>query len=420
VIERSRRAKVKKGDGAAVSGLIEDAFFQSDFAICITDPRGILLRVNDAYRNLYKYPDQESLIGKPVSIVRSPLTPESLYQDMWKTIAAGGIWRGQMNNQAKDGSEVYIHLTISPIRRNGIVTGFLGLSMDRAQQVILEKQLMHANKLMAIGTLGAGLAHELNNPLASILLDAEYLRDIMGEIIACPAADQARQAAISIIQGSEKMRRVLEHLLLYAKPEASQANSTIALAPFLEDCFLFVAHHLQGLGIEVDLDAEPGLHVIGNRKELESVIHNLLSNSMDAFAACGRKDKRIQVRAVAESGSALVRIDFKDNAGGIDPEVMTRIFEPFFTTKGGSGSGLGLSLSRHIMAAHGGQIECESAADETVFHLVLPVSKADGRGKVLDFRGRSSPGKATLDGTANGTGGAVSPDLGPRADDTRR
>lgn len=369
------------GTESGTGAMIEDAFFQSDFAICITDPKGILLRVNDAYRNLYKFPTMGDLVGKPVSIVRSPLTPESLYQDMWKTIASGGVWRGQMNNRAKDGSEVYIHLTISPIRRNGEVTGFLGLSLDRAQQVILERQLMSANKLMAIGTLGAGLAHELNNPLASILLDAEYLRDILGDVIACPAADQARQAALSIIQGAEKMRRVLEHLLLYAKPEAPQANSTIAIGPFLEDCLLFVSDHLRGLGIEITIEADQGLYVVGNRKELESIIHILLANSMEAFESVKPDRKSIHVRAARESGSALIRIDFRDNAGGIAPEVLQRIFEPFFTTKGGSGSGLGLSLSRHILAAHGGQIECESSGGETAFHILLPSSTGTQAGK---------------------------------------
>lgn len=405
---------------SGTGGMIEDAIFQSDFAICITDPKGILLRVNEAYRNLYKYPSMESLVGQPVSIVRSPLTPESLYHDMWKTISSGGIWRGQMNNRALDGTEVYIHLTISPIRRNGEVTGFLGLSLDRAQQVILEKQLMHANKLIAIGTLGVGLAHELNNPLASILLDAEYLRDIYGDVIASPAAEQARQAAVSIIQNSEKMRRVLEHLLLYAKPEAPQANSTIAVAPFLDDCFMFVSLHLQSLGIAVEILADQGLYVIGNRKELETIIHILLANSMDAFAESQANAKRIRIMATAESGSALVRIDFRDNAGGISPEVMPHIFEPFFTTKGGSGTGLGLSLSRHILAAHGGQIECESAEGETIFHMVLPYSIHGSPGKEITSPRKRPIGKSPLDGTTKRPGGKIPPDLGSIADDPRR
>ncbi len=358
-----------------MDNLCEAAVEQSDLATCITDPRGILLKVNHAYRNLYKFPDLESLVGKPVSIIRSPLTPESIHQEMWKTISAGNVWRGQMNNRAHDGSEVHIHLTISPIRSEGRIVGYLGISLDRSQQVIIENQLMQANKLMAIGTLGSGLAHELNNPLASILLDAEYLRDECAEIIASPAAEQGEQAARSIIRCAEKMRRVLEHLLLYAKPESPQSRSTISLGPFLEDCFLFVERHLSGLGIEVEIKATPGLFVIGNRMELESVIHVLLSNSMDAFAGiAGKQEKKISISATVDRNTHLLRIEYQDTAGGIPSDVLPHIFEPFYTTKGGGGSGLGLSLCRHILAAHGGQIECSSAKGETIFGILLPVA----------------------------------------------
>jgi signal transduction histidine kinase len=169
---------------------------------------------------------------------------------------------------------------------------------------------------------------------------------------------------------------VLEHLLLYAKPESPQSRSTISLGPFLEDCFLFVERHLMGLGIEVELEADPGLFVIGNRMELESVIHVLLSNSMDAFAGSGEKTKRIKVSARVERKSRLLRIEYADNAGGIPAEVLPHIFEPFFTTKGGSGSGLGLSLCRHILATHAGQIECGSAEGETTFRILLPLAVA--------------------------------------------
>ena len=364
--------------------MMDAAIAQSDMAICITDPRGILLQVNEAYRKLYKYPDMRSLVGRPVSIIRSPLTPAGLYADMWKTIAAGGIWRGQMNNRASDGSEVHIHLTVSPIRDQGLVTGYLGLSLDRAQQVILENQLLNANKLLAIGTLGSGLAHELNNPLASILLDAEHLRDCLADIIAGPAAEQAEQAAISIIHCAEKMRKVLEHLLLYSKPDSSQARSTISVAPFLQDCFLFLERHVRSLGIEVDIQAEPELSMVGNRMELESVLHVLLSNSIEAFSGAAVKEKRIRVSAAIMPGSPFLKIEYRDNAGGIAPEVLPHIFEPFFTTKGTGGSGLGLSLCRHILAAHKGQIECESSGGETLFRILLPLAgmeerNADGR-----------------------------------------
>lgn len=354
--------------------LIQDAFTQSDYAICITDPKGNLVRVNDAYRKLYRFAADERVEGCPASVIRSPLTPDSVYQSMWKAISTGEVWRGEMSNRARDGSEVFIHLTISPIRRRGGIVGYMGFSLDRAQQVILEKQLFHANKLMVIGTLGTGIAHELNNPLASILLDAEYLRDKLDEIVGHPAAEQARQASGSIIRCAERMRRVLEHLLLYSKTESLLAHSTITLPSLLEDCFLFVEGQLRGQGIEVEIQSEPDLHVVGNRSELESVIHNLIANSRDAFDGRTKGDKRIKVSAAAVPGTGLARIEFQDNAGGVPAEVMPHLFEPFFTTKGAAGSGLGLSLSRHILAAHGGEIHCESGAGSTKFSIQLPMN----------------------------------------------
>src|SRR3954471_20376622 len=144
------RLKAGMMDAQGEEMLIQDAFTQSDYAICITDPRGTLLRVNDAYRRLYKFGPEESVVGSPASLIRSPLTPDQVYRTMWKTISSGEVWRGELSNRARDGSEVYIHLTISPIRRKGRIVGYMGFSLNRAQQVILEKQLFHANKLMVI------------------------------------------------------------------------------------------------------------------------------------------------------------------------------------------------------------------------------------------------------------------------------
>lgn len=397
--------------------LIQDAFTQSDYAICITDPKGVLVRVNDAYRKLYKFAPDERVTGMPASLIRSPLTPDSVYESMWKAIAAGEVWRGELSNRARDGSEVYIHLTISPIRRKGRIVGYMGFSLDRAQQVILENQLFHANKLMVIGILGSGIAHELNNPLASILLDAEYLRDKLDEIVGHPAAEQARQASASIIRCAERMRRVLEHLLQYSKPESAQSHSTLSVASLLEDCFLFVEGQLRGQGIEVALEADPSLHVVGNRAELESVIHNLIANARDAFAGRPQNGKRISVSASAVPEKGLVRIEFADNAGGIPSDVMPHLFEPFFTTKGAAGSGLGLSLSRHILAAHGGEIRCESSGDETTFRIHLPAALEAGENSLTYSRQRTGVHADTggKDGVAARNGRGVSPPFGAGA-----
>lgn len=370
--------------------LIEDAFHQSDHAINITDLRGTLIRVNDAYLRLYKIGSAEEVLGKTQRIIRSPLTPDSVYKEMWTTIISGKVWRGEMTNRATDGTEVYIHLTISPIRREGELIGFMGFAIDRAQQVMLEQQLFHANKLVVLGTLGAGLAHELNNPLASILLDAEYLREVHSTPSKAMDHVSAQAAAESVIRGAERMRRVLEHLLLYSKKDAESAHSALAIRQLLEDSFLFIERQLMSRGIDIQIDVQDDPHVNGNRTQLESVIHNLLSNSRDAFGHSQSPAKRIAITARFQKAEGVARIEYRDNAGGIPEGVIDRIFEPFFTTKGGEGTGLGLPISKKILADHGGSIHCESRGEETLFAIILPAFDMHPEGKKASGTGREA------------------------------
>jgi PAS domain S-box-containing protein len=355
--------------------LIEDAFTQSDYAINITDPQGAMVRVNEAYLRLYKFASEADILGKNQRIIRSPMTPDSLYKNMWSTIGSGRVWRGELTNRALDGSDVYIHLTISPIRRDGRIVGYMGFSIDRAQQVLMERQLFHANKLVVLGTLGAGLAHELNNPLASILLDAEYLKDFLSDPDRPADPAVALSAADSVIRGAERMRRVLEHLLFYSKKDSGTATSTISLGQLLEDSFLFIERQLTSRGIEIDTEIDGDYYINGNRTQLESVVHNLLGNSRDAFGHSPGTGKRISIRTQYMEKERIVRILYQDNAGGIPGDVLSRIFEPFFTTKGGDGTGLGLAISKQIVAEHGGSIDCESRDGITDFTILLPASR---------------------------------------------
>lgn len=358
-----------------INGLMEKAFIQADYAVNITDTRGVLLRVNQAYLDLYKFPSEKEILGRTQRLIRSPLTHDGLYKDMWETISTGRTWRGNLTNVARDGSEVYVHLTISPLREKGRIIGYMGFSLDRAQQVLLERELFHANKLMVLGTLGAGLAHELNNPLASILLDAEYLRDALEDPARPIPREDAAGAARSVIAGVERMKKVLEHLLLYSRKESAQRFSTIAVDQLLEESFLFMEKQLRNRGIEIRLEAEKDLYISCNRTQLESVIHNLLANSRDAFEGRLKAGRRITLVARAENGT-LAHIGYQDNAGGIPEHLLPRIFEPFFTTKAEKdGTGLGLAISRKIVLEHGGSLECESRGETTRFDIRLPLTQ---------------------------------------------
>ena len=358
--------------------MIESAFTQSDHAINITDAKGVLLRVNEAYLRLYKFASESEVLGQTQRIVRSPNTSDGTYREMWETIAAGKIWRGELTNRAKDGDDVFIHLTITPVREQGRIVGYMGLSLDRSQQMLLERQLFYASKLAILGTLGAGLAHELNNPLSAVLLDSEFIQETLAATaISDPRRVQALAAAESVIRGVERIRRVLKHFLDYSKQDAPKSVSGFTLKELLDDSLLLIERQLLGQNIAVSVKVESEIWLQGNRTQLESVLHNLLSNSRDAFAGQRKAaDKKISIIAQGMETNGRLMLDYHDNAGGIPSEVIPRIFEPFFSTKGGENSGLGLALSRKILRDHGGDIECESGSGETRFRVRLPTNMA--------------------------------------------
>ncbi|MDB5104928.1 MAG: hypothetical protein JWP91_2617 [Fibrobacteres bacterium] len=358
--------------------LLDRAFTQADYAINITNNQGVLIKVNQAYLDLYKFTSESEVIGKTQKLIRSPHTPDSIYKDMWQTILSGTTWRGNLNNIARDGSEVFVHLTISPVRENGEIIGYMGFSLDRAQQVLLERELFHANKLVVLATMGAGLAHELNNPLASILLDAEYLRDLFAAPESSIDWPTASLAANSVINGVERMKKVLEHLLMYSRKEGGGGlkHSTLTSTQLIEDSFLFLERQLRSRGIAVELELEDNAFIHGNRTQLESVIHNLLANSRDAFE--GRKGEKFIRITTRQYENGRLEIEYRDNAGGISPSLLPRVFEPFFTTKKElEGTGLGLAISQKIVVEHGGTITCESENGETAFHIHLPGRKTE-------------------------------------------
>jgi PAS domain S-box-containing protein len=366
------------------TALLDKAFHQADYAINITDKAGVLVKVNQAYMDLYKFGSEAEVIGKTQRIIRSPRTPDSVYKEMWSTIASGETWRGNLNNLAKDGTEVFVHLTISPVRENDVIVGYMGFSLDRAQQVLLERELFHANKLVVLATMGAGLAHELNNPLASILLDAEFLKEIFTHPEKPIDWPMAGSAANSVIQGVERMKKVLEHLLMYSRKEGAQKYSTLGVAQLVEDSFLFIERQLRSRGITIELDIESNVFVSGNRTQLESVVHNLLSNSRDAFE--GKKgEKKIVIKARKEKNDWL-NLEYRDNAGGIPEHLLEKVFEPFFTTKKeNEGTGLGLAISKKIVAEHGGSISCESKDGGTLFRILMPSINTAGAAHESDL-----------------------------------
>jgi two-component system, sensor histidine kinase PhcS len=228
-------------------------------------------------------------------------------------------------------------------------------------------QLIQREKMAAIGTLSAGLLHELNNPVNYSLMAVN-----MG--LTLPAAKTDALLKESLEDAREGLTRV-QNIVTDLKTFAYQKPGDDSLRPFLLEHAVRSAVRLAGYelkGIELLLDLPQDTHVMGDEPAIIGVLINLLSNAAHALQVVKRAQPRIEVR-VAPKGDRL-RVAVRDNGQGIDPTLIGRVFEPFFTTRDvGAGLGLGLSVSYGIVQRHGGTLSVDSVHGEwTEFAFDLP------------------------------------------------
>ena len=230
-------------------------------------------------------------------------------------------------------------------------------------------QLIQREKMAAIGTLSAGLLHELNNPVNYSLMAID-----MG--LTCPGAEADPMLKESLGDAREGMQRI-QNIVSDLKTFAYQKPGQDAQRPFLLGNALRSALRLAGYelkGIDVPVDLPQDTHVLGDEPAIIGVLINLLSNAAHALQAAQREQPRIAVTVVSREQRLLVSV--RDNGTGISPDNVGRVFEPFFTTRDvGAGLGLGLSVSYGIVQRHGGTLSVESelgAWTEFTFDLPRP------------------------------------------------
>lgn len=232
----------------------------------------------------------------------------------------------------------------------------------------MTQQLWQASKLATMGELSASIAHELNNPLATVGLRTENL------LMQLPADSDQRKPLEIIAQEVDRMANLVNNLLQFSRRSHRQV-STVDPREEIATSVEFVHYHLRSHNIEVVHDFADDLPTIqADRQQLRQLFLNLLTNASDAMPQGGK----LTVRATSNgSQGAAVAIDFADTGEGISAENLEKIWEPFFTTKPeGKGTGLGLAICRRIVEEHGGtlDIQSEGAGCGTTVHIVLPAT----------------------------------------------
>ncbi len=240
----------------------------------------------------------------------------------------------------------------------------------------LMRQVIHAEKLATVGQIAAGVAHEINNPLTSIQVCAEAVlrkASLVAQGRVANAFEPVDVERLKRIQdGAERIRRFSKDLVNYARPSMSEVE-TFALNDVVQHALSFCEHVLLDAKADLERDLAPDLPPIhAVRDQLMQVVTNLVTNAAHALGGTGGT---IRVRTASER-DARVSLSVSDTGSGIKEEDRARVFDPFFTTKpAGSGTGLGLSVVRSIVYAHGGRISFQTQLGRgTTFLVILPIT----------------------------------------------
>jgi two-component system sensor histidine kinase TtrS len=353
-----------------VSGAVE----QTTDAIAIANDKGLIEYVNPAFERNTGYA-REAVLGR--SLHDFPFAHDAQFcERAWETVSRGEVFRAQVVNHRADGTAYHEEKTVTPLRdENGAITHFVCAGRDITERLQAQEkerehraELARVARLTTLGEMASGIAHELNQPLTAIVNYAEGSVRRVKE--GAPPAG-VLGALNQIAQQAQRAGRIIQHMRRFAiKRHNHQAPADINGVVAQAVALLEPEANAKGIVVRLDLaDNLPAVAVDGI--QIEQVVLNLMRNAIEAMTGNG-KDHRVVVVRTARGTDAGVEIAVRDTGPGLTPEWSPHLFDPFFTTKEG-GMGLGLSISRTIVEAHGGRLTAApNPARGATFRVTLP------------------------------------------------
>jgi PAS domain S-box-containing protein len=357
---------------------LEQLIDQATFLIIATDLAGRVTVWNRAMNKLTGFPRSHA-VGRELLPWLSQLGAPDIGLVLKQVGASGEAATREVKLPSVGGAVLRAAFNVVPVRGSGgpnDAVAILAIGQDVTALRSLQSQVIHAEKLATVGQIAAGVAHEINNPLTSIQVCAEaVLRKAHAAVSgrAQNAFDEPDVDRLKKIQeGAERIRRFARDLVSYARPSGSEVEK-VSLNEVVEQGLSFCEHILSDSRADLERDlfrGLPAIHAI--RDQLLQVVINLVTNAAHAL---GERGGQVRVRTYSSS-EATVSMAVSDTGAGIKDEDRPHIFEPFFSTKpAGRGTGLGLSVVRNIIYAHGGQISFQTRPGSgTTFVVTLPIN----------------------------------------------
>jgi PAS domain S-box-containing protein len=335
---------------------IEYALDQSAI-VAATDQTGKITYANDKFCQISKY-SREELLGQDHRIINSAFHAKDYIRELWRTIAHGQVWRGELRNRAKDGSIYWVDTTIVPfLDESGKPWQYLSIRSEITQRKAAEQKLRDEAALTHLGQLSAVVAHEVRNPLAALKGSLQVLAKRL------PADLPGREIITPMLARIDALNQTVKDILTYAKPSSPKLQR-FAIHPLLREvtaaaCAAVACAPIQLAGDAAVVHADPEM--------TRAVLLNLLLNACQASGS-----QPVEVRTSAVDGRCLVEI--LDRGPGIPAEVREHLFEPFMTTRAG-GTGLGLPIARRLTSVQGGTMALEDRpGGGTIATISLPLA----------------------------------------------
>lgn len=352
-------------------------------AIVVVRADGRIDYVNDRAEALFGYEPRE-LHGLPIEV----LVPKALgdaHRIQRQTYTAQPAVRVMAADRSlravhKDGSPIPVEINLSPVLTDDgpLVTAIVRdvTERHRAEEKVREQrnELARVSRIATVGELAGALAHEINQPLAAILSNAQAAQRFLRRHR--PDTEQVKQIVADIIDDDRRAAAVIHQMRRFLRREEVEFKS-IELNRLIRDTVRALQSDLaiNQVSVEADLSKDlPRVH--GNLVQLQQVLLNLVLNAVDAMQSVAHED-RVIVVGTRRSSEQFVAISIRDNGHGVADEIATKIFGPFFTTKK-DGMGLGLPITRSIIEAHGGLLEVANNPDRgCTFRFVLPTPEQE-------------------------------------------
>ena len=291
-----------------------------------------------------------------------------------ETLATGKLSKVLHSHHDGNGKTKYVEIYSSPfLNEDGEVTQVIEVMRDITERKHLEAQLAYSEKLSSVGRIAAGMAHEINNPIAAIAVCAEGLQR-RSKDWGLTAEDSVRdlpQYLETIRQSAYRCKAITQKMLTFSR-QIEPSFGLINPNNVVEDVLALVEYEAESARKNINLDLAKDMpHIKADESQLSQVFLNLIHNGLDAIDASG------EITITTRKASDAIEIIFEDKGCGIAKADLQNIFEPFFTTKPtGKGTGLGLPISESIVRRHGGTIEVSSEIGiGTTFRVVLPIEQ---------------------------------------------